>query len=137
LKKGKKNPYILIENISIKFFYLWLKLVFAANRSESGRTSSDIAIDDISIDLRPLTTIIVTPSRPMVDPIELEDVTFDRASDTEGWHTDYKRFEWLQTNGDNSNVDGSYGPSSDWSSISEKLILIKFLFHLNLTIIFC
>lgn len=92
--------------------------MFTANRSVSGRLSSDIAIDDISIDSQPLTTIIVTPTRPPVVSTNFRNTTFDTKSNTEGWHTDYANFEWIQTGGELSSTFGYYGPGSDYTSIS-------------------
>ena len=119
---------------------------FSANRSELGRTSSDIAIDDIMIEgeerifndlnvfvfriafliidcfsIQKVTPILVTPTRtPVIQglPVLLNgSVNFDTVRDFAGWHTAYNNFKWIQTNGNTSMFVGSYGPGSDYKSI--------------------
>jgi hypothetical protein len=54
----------------------------------------------------------------MIEPSKLLDSTFNQLFNTDGWHTDFKNFKWIQTNGESSNENGFYGPGSDFESIS-------------------
>ena len=85
--------------------------------------SSDLAIDDISIEDNPLTTNIVTPTRTPATPVQLIDADFDTKSNMEGWSSDYLNYEWLQVDGELSHSEGYYGPASDYTSISIKFIM--------------
>jgi hypothetical protein len=69
-----------------------------------------------------VTTALLTPTRPPVIPIVIgpdKSITFDMINDYGGWHSDFPaNFGWLQTNGNLSLFSGTYGPGSDFKSIS-------------------
>ena len=124
--------------------------MFSANRSELGRYSSDIAIDDISLEYQeckdflllinninyyiwvfliqvttPKTTTVVrtTKNGPTYDVLKYP-CNFDK--DTCNWKTDYKDYDWFQTNGNYSIYEGYLGPASDMTSLSSnKLIMLS------------
>lgn len=111
----------------------YLKLTFSANRSIAGRLSSDLAIDDVSIEDHPLTTNIVTPTRtPASNPVQLINAEFDTKSNLEGWSSDYLNYEWLQVNGELSHSEGYYGPASDYTSISTNYFNVHFTRNITL-----
>ena len=74
-----------------------------------------------------MTTAFVTPTRTPVNPIAIgpdKSISFDTFNNLNGWHTDFNNFQWIQTNGNISMFSGTYGPGSDFKSISKNYRLI-------------
>ncbi|CAF1014312.1 unnamed protein product [Brachionus calyciflorus] len=114
----QKNEWLLTE---LKLPPGDYNLEFSANRSVSGRYSSDIALDDIYLDGQPLTTQQVTVTRTTALPILNISTNFDTIGNLNGWHTNFDRNKWIQTNGLLNLQLGLPGPGSDWSSITTNL----------------
>ena len=124
--------------------------MFSANRSELGRYSSDIAIDDISLESQECkdfllfinninyyiwiflikvttpqtTTVVRTTKKGLTFDILNYPCEFDKG--TCAWKTDYKEYDWFHTNGEYSTYEGYLGPASDMTSLSSnKLIMLS------------
>ncbi|RMZ95741.1 MAM and LDL-receptor class A domain-containing 1-like [Brachionus plicatilis] len=85
------------------------KVEFRANRSIHGRFSSDIGLDDISISS--VNDINEEGNKKLS---KLRGENFDKLGQLNGWHTNFKNYNWIQTDGSNIN---NMGPLSDFDSI--------------------
>ena len=68
-----------------------------------------------------MTTQLVTVTRTTVLPLLNISTKFDTLNNLNGWHSNFEKNKWLQTDGSLNLVLGHPGPSSDWSSITTGL----------------
>ena len=78
------------------------------------------------------TTKFVRPPRSSAKPsYNINNATFDKYNDLNGWYTEFQNYKWEQMNGNLSSALGRQGPGSDYKSISSLLINMTNLFPLN------